>query len=266
MKAKPRRFHARGERMKSYVEDARKQVRPAEMRLKWVAQQLSALLAELAGSMTEVSMSDHLEDQAKLPKRASRSGQSTLNDLNSNRSEKSAPRSDPDKKKNRASTLGPIHPSRVSKAAGRKAPAPSTTIAELGDGQDQGPDTTISPLLPANVALRRSSRLSNNDKRSGALEASLAVDLGNSTHSPPIVLRRSDRLSKQKERIRTSISDTAVNSAVISQRDSSRRLSRLKPKGRRAGNKSDPSSVVKPRGISKRQESNFSRNRNKIHN
>ena len=46
---------------------------------------------------------------------------------------------------------------------------------------------------------------------------SLAVDLGNSTRSPPIVLGRSDRLSKQKERMRTSIADTAVNSAVLSQ-------------------------------------------------
>jgi len=269
--ATARRYHSEAEDARSYVEEVRKQVRPAEMRLEWVEQQLSGLLAERAGSLTEMSLSDHLEDQPKLPNRASRSGQTTLKDLRPNRSDKSAPRSNQDKKKNRASAdspLGPIHPSRVSKAAGRKAPRrrrQSKILAEHGDGQDQAPNTTISPLLPANVALRRSSRLSNNEKRSGALEASLAVDLGNSTPSPPIVLRRSDRLSKQKERMRTSISDTAVKSAVISQTDSSRLLSRLKPKGRRAGSKSDTSSVVKPRGISKRQESNFSRNRNKIH-
>ncbi len=265
-----RRYHSEAEDARSYVEEVRKQVRPAEMRLAWVEQQLSGLLAERAGSMTEMSMSDHLEDQAKLQKRASRSGQSTLNDLKSNLSDKSAPRSNPDKKKSRASadsTLGPTHTSRVSKAAGRKAPRrrrQSNILAGHNDGQDQGPNTTISPLLPANVALRRSSRLSNNEKRSGALEANLAVDLGNSTPSPPPVLRRSDRLFKQKERMRTSISDTAVNSAVISPKDASRQLSRLKPKDRRAGNKSDTSSFVKPRGISKRQASNPSRNRNKI--
>ena len=40
------RYHSNGEKMKSHVEDARKQVGPAEMRLEWVEQQLSALLAE----------------------------------------------------------------------------------------------------------------------------------------------------------------------------------------------------------------------------
>lgn len=217
-----------------------------------------------------MSAADPLKDQAKLPKRTSRSGQTTLDDLKSNPFKTSPPRGNPEKKMNRASansTLRPIHPSRVSKAAEGKAPRrrrQSKILAEHGDGQDRGPNTTISPLLPANVALRRSSRLSNNEKRSGALEASLAVDLGHSTRSPPIVMRRSDRLSKQKERLRTSVSDPAVNSAMISQINSSRPLSRLKPKGGRAGNKSDPNSVVKPRGISKRQGSKFSRNRNKI--
>ena len=269
--ATARRYHSIGEDMKSHVEDARKQVRPAEMRLEWVEQQLSGLLVERAGSTTAMSMSDHLEDQAKLPKRASRSGQTTLDDLKSNRSEKSASRSNHDKKKIRASansTLGPIHPSRVSKAAGRKAPRrqrQSMTLAEHSDDQNQGPDTTISPLLLANVAPRRSSRLSNNDKRSGALEANLAMDLGKSERSLPIVLRRSDRLSKQKENMRTSSSDTAMNSTLILQTYSLQHFSRSKPKGRRAGNKSD-ASPAKRCGVSKRQESKFSRKRTRIHN
>ena len=96
------------------------------------------------------------------------------------------------------------------------------------------------------------------------MEASLAVDLGESARSPLIILRRSDRLSKQKERMSTSTSSEAVSSAVILQTDPLRRLSRSKPKGRLAGNKSDTSSV-NPRGITNRQESNFSRNRTKIH-
>ena len=69
------RYRSIGETMKSYVEDARKQVGPAEMRLEWVEQQLSALLAECAVSSAELSTSHHLEAQAITPKRSSRSGQ-----------------------------------------------------------------------------------------------------------------------------------------------------------------------------------------------
>ncbi|CAF9940053.1 MAG: hypothetical protein HETSPECPRED_002148 [Heterodermia speciosa] len=220
--ATARRYHSEAEDAQSYVEEVRKQVRPAEVRLAWVEQQLSGILAERASSMTEMSASDPLEDQAKLPKRTSRSGQAKLKDLRSKRSGKSALRSNHPKKKSRASTnstLGPSHPSRVSKAAGRKAPRrqrQSKTLAEHGDGQNQGPNTTISPLLSANVALRRSNRLSNNEKRPGALEASPTVDLGKSARSLPAIPRRSGQISKQKQTLNTSISETAVNSAVIS--------------------------------------------------
>ena len=71
------------------------------MQLQWVEDQLSALLAERAVSTIEVSTSNHLDDQAKLPKRASRSGQTTLKDIRSNRSDKLAPRSNHDKKKSK---------------------------------------------------------------------------------------------------------------------------------------------------------------------
>ena len=178
------RMHSEAENMQSHVEEARKQVGPAEMRLEWVEQQLSALLAECAVSATQMSTSDRLEVQAKLPKRASRSGQTTLKDLRSNRSDKSAPRNNHDNKKNRASAksaLGPIHSSKVSKAAGRKTPRPrrpSKNPAERDNVQNQGLNITISPPPPANVAPRRSRRLSTNQKRSGALEADLAAELG----------------------------------------------------------------------------------------
>ncbi len=124
------------------------------------------------------------EDQAKLPKRTSKSGQTTLKDLRSNRSHKSAPRNNHNNKKNRASAksaLGPIHSSKVSKAAGRKTPRPqrpSKIPAERDNVQNQGLNITISPPPPANVAPRRSRRLSTNQKRSGALEADLAAELG----------------------------------------------------------------------------------------
>lgn len=267
------RHRSHGEETRSYLEEVRKQVKPTEMQLQWVEQQLSALLAECAVSSAEVSTSDHLEAQAITPKRSSRSGQ--LKGLGSDRSGRSTLRSNQksDKNKRRASgnsALGPIHSSKVSKAAGRKAPCPrkqSTVPADHDNGQNQGPRTTISSSLPANVAPRRSSRLEINRKKSDALKAGLAADLGRSVQplTTNIIMRRSDRVSQQKERQSTSTSSTAVNSAMALQTDPLRRLSRSKPKDRHADNKSDPS-PTKPRGISKRQESKFSRNRTKFHN
>ena len=70
------RFHTMAEDARSYREEVRKQVGPAESRLEWVSDQLLlALLAEHAVSTTEVST-------AKLPKGASRSGQTTLSSEN----------------------------------------------------------------------------------------------------------------------------------------------------------------------------------------
>ena len=249
------RYHSEAEDARSCVEEARKQVGPAEMRLQWVEQQLSALLAECAVSSAEVSTSGQLKCL-----RSNRSGRSIL---------RSNPK--PDKNKERAlasSTLGPIHSSKVSKAAERKAPCPRRQPkipAEHDNGQNQGPHITISPSLPANIAPRRSSRLGNNQKKSGALEANLAADLSRSVQPPTtnIILRRSDQISQQKERKSMSTSSTAVNSAMALQTDPSRRLSQSKPEGRRIGNKSDPS-PARPRGISKRQDNKFSRKRTKI--
>ncbi|KAL9036726.1 MAG: hypothetical protein Q9180_004130 [Flavoplaca navasiana] len=187
-----RRYHSKAQDARSYMEEARKKVRPAEMRLEWVEQQLSAIFAECAVSTKEVSASNHLEDQAKPWKRASESGQTTLR---CNRSDKSLPRSNHGKKNIRASVnsaLDPIHPSRILKVNGRKAPRlrrQSKILTEHDIGQTQAPGiTTTSPLLPANITPRRSSRLSNIEKRSGA-------------RSPPTILRRSDRISKQKKRM-----------------------------------------------------------------
>ena len=265
------RYHSEAEDARSYVEEARKQVGPAEMWLQWVEQQLSALLAECAVSSAEVSTSDHLEPQAITPKRSSRLGQ--LKGLRSDRSSRSTRRSNPkpDKNKERAlasSALSPIHSSKVSKAAGRKALCPrrqSKISAEHDNGQNQDPHTTISPSLPANVAPRRSSRLRNNQKKSGALEANLAADLGRSVQTPTtnIIMRRSDQISQQKERKSMLTPSIAINSTMALQTDPLRRLSRSKPKGRRIGNKSDPS-PARPRGISKRQDNKFSRKRTKI--
>ena len=122
-----KRYHSKGERIKSHIDDARKQVGPTEMQLEWVEEQLSAILAECAVSTTQMSTYDRLKGQAKLPKRSSRSGQ--LKGLRSDRSGRSTLRSNPkpDKNKKRASAnsaLSPIHSSKISKAAGRKTPRP----------------------------------------------------------------------------------------------------------------------------------------------
>lgn len=263
------RYHSQGESMKSHVEDARKQIGPAEMQLEWVKEQLSDLLAECAIPTTQMSTSDRLDEQAKLPKRASRSGQTALKDLRSNRFDKSALRSNHDSKKNRPlanSALGPIHSSKVSKATGRKTPRPrrpSKIPAEHDDDQNQGFDTTRSPSPPANVVPRRSRRLSTNQKRSGALEADPAADLGRNAQPQPteVILRRSDRILKQKEMMSTSISNTALSSVVISQ---TALFPRSTPKGRVASTKPDRS-WGKPRGISKTRGKDLSRKRIKIH-
>ena len=180
------RYHSEAENARYYVEKARKQIGPPESRLKWVEQQLSALLAEYAVSTTQISTFDRLKDQAKLPKKASRSKQTTFKDLRSNRSNKSASWSNYGKKKKHASTnsaLGLIHPSRVSKTAGIKTPRrrqQSKILAEHGGDQNQGLRTTISSVLPVNITPRRSSRLSNNESRSDTLKASLTMSLNKS--------------------------------------------------------------------------------------
>ena len=263
-------YRSEAEKARSYGEEMRKQVRPAELQLEWVEKQLALLVADHAASTTQASKSDRQEGQDKQPRRSSRLRQSTIKNLRPSRYNKSTQQSNQDKKKNQASvdrTLGQVHPSRVSKAAARKAPRrqrQSKTSTEHNDCQNQDPDTTISHLLSTNATLRRSSRLSNNEKRSGTPDASPAVNLGNSIRSSPIVLRRSDRVSKQKGRTKTSIAGTVMNPAVLSQTASPHHPPWLKSKGRRAGNKSGLSSSSKPQGISKRQKNNFPRNRNKI--
>ena len=263
------RMHSEAENMQSHVEEARKQVGPKEMRLEWIEQQLSALLAGYIISTTQMSTSDRREDQAKLPKRALSSGQTTLKDLRSNRSDKSAPRSNYNNEKKRPSAnsaLGPIHSSKVSKAAARKTPRPRrpTKIpAERDDGQNHGCNITISPPPLANVPPRRSRRLSTNQKRSCALEADLAAELGRNAQPQPteVMLCRSDRISKQNERMNTSTSSATLGSVVTLQ---AAPFPRSKPKGRVAGTKSDRS-WGKPRGISKTRGKDLSRKRTKVH-
>lgn len=149
-------------------------------------------------------MLDRLEIQAKRLKRTSRSFSITLKDVRSNRFGKSTSRSNHNKEKNGAlanSALGPVHSLRVSKAAGRKAlhrQRQSKTLAERGNKQNLDSNTITTPLLFAKVASRRSNRLSNNEKRFGALEVSSDVNLDKDEHSPPIISRKSDRISKQK--------------------------------------------------------------------
>ncbi|KAI4092454.1 MAG: hypothetical protein LQ339_007935 [Xanthoria mediterranea] len=250
---------------RSYGEEARKRVRPIEMRLEWVEQQLGALLAEAVVLTPEGSLSDRLDHQTKMPESASRSGQTSLKD------NRLARRSNHGEKILRASAksaLDPIHSSKVSKAKGKEITRlrrQSKILAKHDDGQLEDPHTTTSPLLPANIVPRRSSRLNNNEKRSDALEATLAASPGNSARSPSFTPRRSDRISKQRKRMSPSTSNTTATSAMILQTDPSRCLSRSKSKGRRTGKKSDASSGVKPRGILKRPQRKSLRNKTKMY-
>ena len=265
------RLHSEVEDAQTCVEEARKQIGPAEMQLQWVEGQLSAVLAACTVSTTQRSTSDRPEDQAKLPKSALRSGQTTLKDLGCNRSGRSTLRSKqkPEKNKKRAianSALDPIHSSKVSKAAGRKTPRPqrpSTIPAERDHTQSQGLEITRSPPPPTNVAPRRSRRLSTNQKRSGALEADLATNLGRNAppQSTEVMLRRSDRISKQKERMSTSTSSAALSSVMILQ---TAPFPPSRPKGRVAGTKPERSRG-KPRGISKTRRIDLLQKRAKIH-
>lgn len=259
-------YHFNGERMKLHVKNTQKQVQPAEMQLKWIEEQLSALFAECTVSTMKVSTSDPLKNQVMPLKRASRSSQITLKDLRFNQSIKLTLQSF-HHCSSANSVLDSIHSSKVSKTAERTAlhcQQQFKILAEHDDSQNQVSNITISSVLPVNVGLCRSSQLSDKKMRSDALKASLAVNLSKSAHSAPIILCRSDQILKQNERMSLSTSSAAVNSAVILQTDLSQCLSWFKLKGCCAGNKSDLSSV-KPWEIIKRQESNFSWNRIKIH-
>ena len=237
-----RRYHSEAEEARSHINEVRKLVRPAKTRLRWIEQ------------VVRESTSDCPKKQAERPKRQTRSLQTTLVDLKAGRSDNLVTRSGHHTQKSRASTnftLSPIHPSRVSKAAKRKAPSRQPylkTLAEHSDRRSRGPDTTISPLIPADITLRRSSRLLGGEKRAPALETSLATDWTKSTRSPSTISRRKDQISKQKTR----------KNPLISKKDASQCPSRPKTKGLSAGTKSDTSSIIKPRGISKRQKSNLS--------
>ena len=161
----------------------------------------------------------------------------------SNNSDKSALRRSFSQWKKRASTnftLSSIHASKVSKIVVRKASRRRRLeiSAEHDDHQDQDFNTITSSLSSATIVLRRSNRLSEIEKRFDASKAGLAMDLSNSACSPFIVPRRSGRLLEQKS-------------------------SQLNFRGHRVGNKFDTSSIVKYKGISKRQRSNDFRNRNK---
>ena len=266
------RYHSKVERMKLHVEDARKQVRPAEMQLEWVEEQLSAIPVECAVSTTQLSTFDHMKDQAKPLRRASRSGQNTLKDLRSNQSRESALRSNDRKTKSRHlanPALGQIHSSKVSKAskaAERKTTRPRRQLknpADYNDGQLQDLNKTISSTPPTSTAPRRSGRFHTNQNRSDVLEADLATDLGGDVQSQAVEVtpRRSNRILNQKEKVSTS-SGAASNPAMILQ---TAPFPRSKRKGRVAGTKPDRS-WEKPRGISKKLGRDSSRKRSKIPN
>ncbi|KAL8711502.1 MAG: hypothetical protein Q9220_004160 [cf. Caloplaca sp. 1 TL-2023] len=231
-----RRYHFSGEDMKSRQKDARKKVHPIEMRLEWVEQQLSVLVRECDNaSVTRKSTTRSKHRKNKVPA----SGRSALD---------------------------PVHSSKISKGHGGETPRfrkQSKILTAHDDDQNQDHTTGLSPQLPANIAPRRSSRLLDNEKTSGSQEA---LNPKGDRHSTALVLRRSDRISKQRRKPTISTSNTAVNPVLTLQSDPLRRLSQSRQKGRLARQASDLTSMVKPRGISKKRDSRLQRNGKRVHN
>lgn len=153
-------------------------------------------------------------------------------------------------KKNRPLASSALGPNLQSKAAGRKTPRPqrqSKIPAERDDGQNHGLNIAILPPSACQCCSAQKPPVIYHHKRSGALEADLAAELGRNAQAQPteVMLRRSDRISKQKERMSTSTSSAALSSVVILQPAP---FPRSKAKGRVAGTK--PTSWGKPREIS----------------
>lgn len=136
---------------------------------------------------------------------------------------------------------------------------------ERNNRQNLDSNTITTPLLFAKVASRGSNQLFDNKKRFGALEVNLDVNLNKDEYSSSTISRKSDRISKSKERINTSISIVVMSLVIILQLNMLERSFWSKRKDRFANNKSNTSSIEKPRGISKRHKHNFSRKRTRIH-
>lgn len=265
-KATSARYRSIAKDMKSYAEDARKQVRPAEIRLEWAEQQLAVLLGESPVPTTETALSDHLKGRPQRSERTSSPGQTALKNPRSNQPAQPTRRSARQKNENYTSAhpaLGPINTSRVSKSCGRKAPRrrrQSTVPPEHGDDQSQRLNTASSSPLPTSIARRQSSRLSHNNNKCGGLEPSSTVGLSENGRAPHTLLRRSDRISKQTRS--APAPRTVANSTMTLQTHPVRRISQSKSKDRRADKKLDPSLVISGR-VTKRRDS--LRSSTKIH-
>ena len=249
------RFRYIGEAFESYIEDAQKQIDPAEMQLKWVEEQLSAIHTECTDSTTPMSTPGHSQDQPRFPRKASRLDQG----INNHKNKKRRPSAN--------SALGPIHSSKVSKASEKKTHRPQRSLripAERDDSQDQGLEIAISSSPPTNATPRRSRRLSANQNKSSELEADVATNVERNALPQPTetLLRRSDRISNQKETTSSSTSSSPALSSTKSLHTAS--LPRSRPKGQTTGMKSN-SNQKKLRSVSKRRGTRLSQKRSKIH-
>lgn len=81
----------------------------------------------------------------------------------------------------------------------------------------QSLNITISPPPSTDITSRRNRLLSISKNRSGALKADLATELERNAQPQliEVMLRRSDRISKQKERINILTSSTKLSLVVI---------------------------------------------------
>ena len=212
----------------AHMEEAQEQVEVAETRLTWTKQQLPAILVECTVSAANLSTPDHLVDPDSPLEAASET------DIKSQlaRSGRSAARStlQVSRKSKKRSTsdiaLGPVHSSKIHKAADWKASQPRQQPIVPARS-----DTTKRLSSPVKVPSRKSSRLCD-QKKSVPVESDLAADPGNEP--------------------RRGIEEPALDSIDIKSSSSFRRVLKSKPRRHDEGNKSDLSSA-KPVGISKRR-------------
>lgn len=249
-----KRYVSHAEKARSWIEEAQQQFHLAEMRLEWVEEQCSTLVARDIVSVTAASLSNISDNQVKPAKR---SGKAALQNVAMNGS---APRNYHDKRGSLAparSKLSPIHCSKISKIKGRRSSLSHRIFrppTRYNLNPPQGRSATMSLLLPCAVSSRKSSRLSDG---SGVIPENI------SAHPPPIKLRRSNRISKLNDAIITPASHSAMNPATVPQATSSQRFRRSNSNRRLVG-KSPDSSSAKPRGITKRQMNNVSRSKTKV--
>ena len=253
--AHAQRYRSHAETERSHAGGAQQQVRPAELRLEWIAQQIQSILSEQSVSSVKTPTSDQLQAQVKSQRATSKSDQSAPRNLRYKRADKSTVRtyrglSNKNKVNSVLSTVHSSKVSRVCKATSSRHWPQSRIFAERIDRQEQGPYAAISSISSASVLPRRSSRLARYKQNSSALQSELTVNANITEKSSFIKTgpRRSERISQQEKRI----SGSMLNSVMGPRTNSFKNMTRPKPKRHVTRNELGVE-LATSSGVSKRQ-------------